>query len=143
MRGRGIMMIQLVPGILALSSGIALSAPERHIPRGELTPEVIEKVFDSPRGELQFTVVAKTKARSGYLRNVKGRLLGITEVRGGGGCEAWYASSKSEMPPRSCEFLFYDDAKGLYLSVRADEMQESDIFGLASGEIQFRIGRSE
>jgi len=143
MRGRGFRTIHLAPVLLALLPSLAYSAPERHIPRGELSPQVIEKVYDSPRGEVQFTVVESSSSHSAFLRNTKGNLMGFTEVRGGQDCETWFLSAKGNSVPRGCEFLFYDDLDGRTLSVRSDELEESDIFGMASGEIQAQAGLAE
>jgi hypothetical protein len=116
---------------------LASAAPTgRHIPTGELNPQVIEKVFDSPRGEVQFTVEERTRVHGGYLRNVKGHLMAFTEVRGGGECEEWFSGTKGDAVPRGCEFLFYDNADGRSMLVKGEELRESDIFGMASGEIQ-------
>lgn len=133
----------LIAAAIAIAPNFALAAPERHIPRGELYPQVIEKVYDSPRGEVQFTVIEKSNQHSGFLRNNKGNLMGFTEVRGGQNCEEWFLSTKGESVPRGCEFLFYDNVDGRYMSIRSEELQESDIFGMASGTIQSVAGRVE
>jgi hypothetical protein len=125
--------------LVAALPNLANAAPsERHIPRGELQPQVIEKVYDSPRGEVQFTVIEgmQPAGHSGYLRNVKGNLMGFTEVRGGGECEKWFLSSKEEELPRGCEFLFYDNFDGRYMAIRSDEMEESSLFEVASEELR-------
>jgi hypothetical protein len=135
MVGKGIIVGLSLAAILPFR---AFAAPsERHIPTGELHPQVIEKVYDSPRGEVQFTVVEGSVAEhSGYLRNVKGNLMGFTEVRGGGECEQWFLSSKEAQLPSGCEFLFYDNFDGRYMSIRSDEMEESSLFDVASGELR-------
>jgi hypothetical protein len=137
MRGRG-KGIVLAATLVAMLPGVSRGAPERRIPRGELSPQVIEKVYDSPRGEVQFTVIEATASHSGFLRNNKGNLMGFTEVRGGRECEQWFLSAKTEPVPRGCEFLFYDNFEGRYMSIRSDEMEENSIFDVASGELRGR-----
>jgi hypothetical protein len=110
----------------------AFANGERHIPRGELTPQVVERAFESPVGEVEFTAV-QGAGHSALLRNARGRLMGFTEVRGSRDCETWFLSDKAADLPRSCEFFFYDENTGRTLNVRGDELEESTLFGVASG----------
>lgn len=138
MLGRKGISVRVALALPALWPLSALAAnPQRHIPRGEDNPQVIEKVFDSPVGEVQF-LVSRRSERGGYLRNAKGHLAKFTEVRGGRDCEEWFLSNKETELPRNCEFLFYDDYAGRYFSVRSYELEESTIFGVASGRLRAR-----
>jgi hypothetical protein len=123
--------------LLWLLPTLALADGERHVPRGELTPQVIEKAFDSPVGEVEFTSVGSS-GHSAMLRNVKGRVMGFTEVRGSQDCETWFMSDKASELPRNCQFFFYDENSGRTLEVRGDELEESSLFDVASGELRGR-----
>ena len=126
--------------LAAMLPGLACASGERHIPRGELNPQIIEKVFDSPVGEIEFTaimgVAAGAVGHSGFLRNVRGSLMGFSEVRGAQECETWFMSGKTEAVPRSCEFFFYDESDGRTLSVRSDELEETTLFQVARGTLR-------
>jgi hypothetical protein len=115
-------------GAQALPHGLA----ERGIPKGELSPQVVEKAYDTPRGEVHFTIQESSGNRSGYLRNVRGGLMTFSEVRGGRDCEDWFQSAKVTQAPKGCEFLFYDSYDGRTISVRSEEMAESSLFDVTS-----------
>ena len=120
----------------------AQAAPTRGLPRGEEHPHVIEVVFDSPVGEVQFTRVGldKTLGHSGFLRNAKGYLMGFSGVSGSVLCEQWLRSDKSQPLPGDCEFSFYDDVDGRTLSVRSGEMTEASLFQTVKGKMR-DVGR--
>ena len=127
------------PALLSLSPLLAVAGGERHIPRGELAPQMVERAFESPLGEVEFTSV-QGAGHSALLRNSHGRLMGFTEVRGSQDCESWFISDKRGELPRSCEFFFYDETNGRTLSVRGDELQESTLFEVAASRLR---GRSD
>lgn len=124
--------------ILAL---VLLVAPTAHaeitrgIPRGEEKPAVIESIFDSPFGEVQFTRVGRD-GYSGFLRNSRGYLIGFQEVRGHSGCTPWLMSDKAQPLPGGCEFVFVDEHTGRATAVRSDEMTEATIFQLPRGKLR-------
>jgi|GEM_PF-5005444 len=111
---------------------------ERHLPRGEEHPAVIESLYDSPFGEVQFTRVGLEQAlgHSGFLRNAKGTLVGFKEVRGPSFCEAWFLSNKTESLPGGCEFVFLDEETGREVGVRSGEMTEASIFQTTKGKFR-------
>jgi hypothetical protein len=123
---------------LGFTPAAAFAAGDRHIPRGELSPQIIEKAFGSPIGEVEFTSVG-SGGHSAMLRNVRGRLMGFTEVRGSQACEQWFLSDKSREMPRNCQFLFFDENSGRTLEVRGDELEESSLFTLASSAAQVHL----
>ncbi len=127
--------ILLIAMLALLPSALLAGEAERHLPRGEEKPEVIEIVFTSPFGEVQFTQVGKAGSgwHSGFLRNSKGYLMGYSEVRGPSECERWFLSPKSAPLPAGCEFVFQDNFDGRTQSVRSSEMRETDLFQAARG----------
>lgn len=115
----------------------AFAGGERHIPRGELAPQVVERAFGSPVGEVEFTAV-QGAGHSALLRNSHGRLMSFTEVRGSQECESWFVSDKAGELPRGCEFFFYDETSGRTLGVRGDELEESNLFDVAAVAAKMR-----
>lgn len=113
---------------------VAQASGGRSLPRGVEQPQVVQEVFDSPRGELQFT--EEGGSHSAFLRNHKGALTGLREVRGPSACDEWLVSPKSEVPPMGCEFLFRDDLAGTYFSVRSDEMTAGSLFTAVRGNLR-------
>ncbi|MCO5142217.1 MAG: hypothetical protein M9962_03905 [Oligoflexia bacterium] len=112
----------LVVGVFFASEGWS----NRGLPTGEESPQVIEKIYESPRGEVHF---AKSKdSHLVLLRNPSGLLLELSEIKGPADCEGWILSKKNADLPRGCDFFFYDESNGTYLSVRSEEMSESSIF---------------
>ena len=109
-------------------------AAERGLPRGEERPAVIEQLYTSPQGEVQFTKVGS--GHSGFLRDARGYLIGFLEVRGPAACEHWFLSEKTEALPGGCEFVFLDEDGGRELGVRSDEMREADIFQATRGKLR-------
>lgn len=126
----------------AIVTANANAAPTRGLPKGEEHPHVIEAVFDSPVGEVQFTRVGLSRAlgHSGFLRNAKGYLMGFSGVSGAKACGEWLTSDKSQPLPGDCEFSFYDDVEGLTLSVRSGEMTEASLFQTVKGKMR-DVGR--
>jgi len=120
--------------LLALSAGISsevFASGARSLPAGANNPAVVEKVFASPRGEVQFVTLAG--GHSAFLRNNKGHLASFKEVRGPSTCDEWLISSKSEPMPRGCDFYFHDEHSGGLYSVRSEEMEESSLFQSVQG----------
>lgn len=124
----------LVALVAALPS-LALATPGRSLPRGEEHPAVLEKLYSTPIGEVQFTN-AGAAGYGGFLRNARGMLVSFSEVRGPAACEAWFKSSKDDPVPGDCEFLFYDETDGRFLSVRSAEMEEASLFEAARGKLR-------
>lgn len=132
---KGFLAITVVLG----ATGTAASAePTRGLPRGEEHPQVIEAIFDSPVGEVQFTRVGLSKAlgHSGFLRNSKGYLMGFQGVDGPAFCNEWFNGDKAQPLPGDCEFSFYDDMNGRTLSVRSGEMTEASLFQTIKGKMR-------
>lgn len=132
---KGFLAITVVLG----ATGTAASAePTRGLPRGEEHPQVIEAIFDSPVGEVQFTRVGlnRTLGHSGFLRNSRGYLMGYQGVSGAPACGAWLTSDKTQPLPGDCEFSFYDDENGRTLSVRSGEMTEASLFQTIKGKMR-------
>jgi hypothetical protein len=120
--------------LLAVSSGEALASGGRSLPAGAGDPAVIERVFSSPRGEVQFVSVAG--GHSAFLRNNRGNLAPLKEVLGPADCEGWLASAKSEEAPRGCDFIFHDKIYGGLYSVRSEELEESSLFQAVGGTVR-------
>jgi hypothetical protein len=127
-------------GILVLlaivASGSAYAEPERHLPRGEESPALIESLYSSPFGEVQFTRIGSTGGHSGFLRNNKGYLIGFREVHGPAFCETWFLSNKEEKVPAGCEFVFHDEETGREIAVRSGEMEEASLFQATKGKMR-------
>jgi len=130
---------------LALAPAWLASAQDggRSLPKGEERAHFLEKVFESPIGEVEFTVLGSAKTvdggggeRSGFLRASRGNLLSFQEARGATGCQAWFQSAKQQPLPGGCEFVFYDETSGRSLSVRSEEMEESNLFQAAKGKLR-------
>ncbi len=79
---KGCKLVLVALGILCAQAALAAT---RSIPKGEEHPSVIEKVFASPFGEVEFTHHALT-GHSAFLRNVRGHLLGYQYVLGPASC---------------------------------------------------------
>ncbi len=136
---KGLLTITAMLGAISVAgSSETRGEATRGLPRGEEHPFVIEAVFDSPVGEVQFTRLGleTAKAHSGFLRNAKGLLIGFSGVAGPAFCEQWLRSDKQEPLPGGCEFTFYDDTDGRALSVRSSEMTEASIFQLTKGKMR-------
>jgi hypothetical protein len=116
------------------SSSFASDASGRSLPRGEETPHVIEAIYASPVGEVQFTRVGR--GHSGFLRNAKGYLIGFQTVNGPAFCEKWFLSDKVEALPGDCEFVFFDEGTGRHLAVRSSEMTEATLFQAVKGKMR-------
>lgn len=112
----------------------------RGIPRGADRAELIESLYDSPFGEVQFTRIGRSE-HSGFLRNARGYLIGFLEVRGPAFCGQWFQSEKTEALPSGCEFVFMDDTTGRMVAVRSDEMTETSLFQATRGKMR-DLGRS-
>jgi hypothetical protein len=124
--------------VLALLSVPAFAGVEagRGLPAGEDQIAVIEKVYKSPFGDLEFTRTGES--HSVLLRNVRGGLLEMTRINGAMECDEWFISDKSEEIPRGCEFQFYSLDEGTMMNVRSDEMEESNLFQAVSGSVRER-----
>lgn len=108
----------------------------RSLPRGEDDPMVIDAVFSSPAGEVQFVAKRKEVAHSAFLRDFKGSLLGLQAVEGPEHCGSWVISNKQEPLPEGCSFVFRDDFVDGSYSVRSEEMQEASLFQLVKGKMR-------
>ncbi len=117
--------------LLLLIAGNAFASGGRSLPTGENDPAVIEKIFSSPRGEVQF--VTLQGGHSAFLRSAKGGLAGLKEVRGPSACDSWLISGKNEALPEGCDFWFHDEYDGALFSVRSEEMQEGSLFQAVRG----------
>lgn len=116
--------------ILALAILPSLACAEeagRWLPKGEI-PQVIERVYSSPAGDLEF--LKQGEKRSAFLRSARGSLASFERLSGGPACEAWFLSDKSSALPRGCEFQFSG------ASVRSEEMEESNLFQAVSGSVR-------
>lgn len=135
---KGLLAMVVTGAIVTAGSLKAGAEPTRGIPRGEEHPAVIEALFDSPLGEVQFTRIGLDKAlgHSGFLRNAKGNLMGFQRVDGPAFCQDWFTSDKAQPLPGNCEFSFYDDVEGRTLSVRSGEMMEASIFQTVKGKMR-------
>jgi len=111
---------------LILVTPAAFASGSRSLPAGVEHPAVVEKIFTSPRGEVQFVAVAG--GHSAYLRNNSGLLSSLKEITGPSVCEEWLISGKGEAVPRGCDFTFKDDSTGQLYSVRSEEMEEGSLF---------------
>jgi len=104
----------------------AFASGSRSLPAGVDHPAVVEKIFTSPRGEVQFITIAG--GHSAYLRNNSGLLSGLKEINGPSVCDEWLISGKVDGVPRGCDFTFRDDTTGQLYSVRSEEMEEGSLF---------------
>lgn len=129
----------LIPAIVlstTLTSALAQAEAGRWLPTDE-TPSLIEHVYATPRGDLEFLI--RGESHSVLLRNTKGALLEMTSLNGPLACNEWFVSAKEEPLPRACEFVFYSESDGVYLSVRSEEMEESNLFRSVSGSLRERV----
>ncbi|MGE3262131.1 MAG: hypothetical protein AB7K68_10155 [Bacteriovoracia bacterium] len=126
--------ILLALAILPFSARAEIA--ERWLPTGEEKPSVIEHVYRSPWGDLEF--LKRGDSHSVLLRNVKGALTEMTHIKGPIACDEWFISEKSESLPRGCEFQFYSQEDGTFLNVRSEEMEESNLFQAVSGSVRER-----
>ncbi len=113
----------------------ALASGGRALPAGEEYPAFIEKIYSTPVGEVEFTD-AGPAGHAGFLRGASGALLAFVEVRGPTLCEEWLDSSKWTALPEGCEFVFFGEAEGRFLSVRSEEMEEASLFQAARGKLR-------
>lgn len=116
---------------LCLAAPAAFASGARSLPTGAENPAVVEKIFTSPRGEVQFVSVAG--GHSAFLRNTKGGLANLKEARGPSSCDEWLVSSKDAALPAGCDFYFHDEESGGLYSVRSEEMEEASLFQAVKG----------
>jgi hypothetical protein len=124
---------------MAIASIPAYAWGGRSLPSGESDPAVVEKVFSSPRGEVQFVLMNGSGGHSAMLRNNKGAIALFKEVEGPAACDFWLISDKSEAVPRGCDFVFHDEAMGELYSVRSEEMEETTLFEAVRGTMRGAI----
>lgn len=110
-------------------------AAERSLPRGENNPKVITKIFSSPVGEVQFLEQADGGSTA-FLRNAKGVLGGLHELRGPLACDEWLISKKEATLPSGCSFVFYNESSGTYERVNSEEMSEASLFEAVRGTLR-------
>ncbi len=122
--------------MLLLTSTDVQASGGRWLPSGELSPSVVQKIYTSPRGEVQFTQSDQT--HSAFLRTNTGALAGLQEVQGNLACQEWLLSNKEEALLPGCDFVFRDDNLGIYLSVRSEEMEEASLFQALHGTMRGR-----
>lgn len=115
-------------------STLSVAAGGRSLPSGEDHPAVVEKIFSSPRGEVQFLV--RQDGHLAFLRSEKGNLLGLREVRGPAQCDEWFISKKSGALPSGCNFVFHNETDGQLFSVLSSEMEEADLFQAVRGTMR-------
>lgn len=120
--------------VLAAHSAEARAIGGRSLPTGADQIATVEKVYQSPRGEVHFVEIAG--GHSVMLRNNKGDLASFKEVRGSSQCDAWLISDKSESLPGGCDFLFHDEQMGGLYSVRSEEMTESSLFQVVRSTLE-------
>ncbi len=109
--------------------------PGRSLPRGEENPAFSEKLYASREGEVQFG----RRGQDGYtalLRNQKGNLMGLREIRGPGLCDEWLTSEKEEEMPRGCEFVFHDERNQNPRVVHSEELEETSLFQAVKGKLR-------
>lgn len=104
----------------------------RSLPSGEDTPLAIEKIYNSPRGELQIAS-ATNAGRAVLLRTNSGAVLSMRELRGPRLCDEWLISDKESNIPQGCEFVFFDEGIGTYFSVLSSEVEETSLFQAVKG----------
>jgi hypothetical protein len=127
------MKITLALMLSLLAASAQAEVAGRWLPSGE-TPSVIEHVYASPRGDLEF--LRRGDSHSVLLRNVKGSLAEMTSLQGPMSCDEWFISDKETALPAECEFIFYSQDDGTYLSVKSEEMEESNLFRSVSGSLR-------
>jgi len=117
---------------------LAWTAPEaaRSLPKGEDDPMVIDALFSSPAGEVQFVSKRKEEAFSAFLRDFKGSLLALEAIEGPERCGRWVISDKQAPIPDGCSFVFRDDFVDGSYSVRSEEMQEASLFQVVKGKMR-------
>lgn len=125
--------------VLVLLTTLTLLGPAAHAAGARSlpvvgTPQVVDRVFNTPAGEVQFT--ASVAGPGAFLRNDKGGVSALFEVKGPFACEQWMVSGEPEALPDGCEFFFQGDASGAVHSVRSDEMTEGDLFQTVRGTMR-------
>ena len=128
------MRARMLLATMLLISSPAMAAGGRSLPTGELSPQVVERVFESPAGEVQFTGGAG--GPGAFLRSESGAVTALSDVKGPFACEQWMAEATTEAPPEGCEFFFANDGDERETSVRAGEMREGDLFGAVRGTMR-------
>lgn len=129
--------ISMILATLATTIASANDAPPpgRSLPRGEDTPALIEKLYASREGEVQFVRMG-ADGYTALLRNQKGGLMGLREIRGPGLCDEWLTSDKDEELPRGCEFVFHDERNQNPRVVHSEELEETDLFQAVKGKLR-------
>jgi hypothetical protein len=120
--------------VVTMHSAEARAIGGRSLPAGADQIATVEKVYQSPRGEVHFVEISG--GHSVMLRNNKGDLASFKEVRGPSQCDAWLISNKSETIPGGCDFIFHDELMGGLYSVRSDEMEESSLFQVVRSTLE-------
>lgn len=110
-----------------------LSFAGRSLPSSD--PAVVEKIFQSPRGEVHF-VVREGFGHSAFLRKESGGLAELRETNGASSCDLWLMSDKNESIPEACRFVFFDESSGQLIAVDAREMVEVSLFQSVKSTIQ-------
>jgi hypothetical protein len=113
----------------------AATTPGRSLPSGEDLPSVIERIFSSSEGEVQFVRMG-LDGFTALFRNQKGNLMGLREIRGPGLCDEWLTSEKEEDLPRGCEFVFHDEHNAGLQVVHSEEMEEASLFQAVKGKLR-------
>lgn len=120
--------------VLLLLNTLSFAAG-RSLPSGESDPAVVQKIFQSPRGEVHF-VVREGFGHSAILRKESGALAELRETVGSVSCDEWLISEKSEQMPEACRFVFFDETSGQLIAVDAREMEEVSLFQSVKASIK-------
>jgi len=110
-------------------------AAGRSLPSGESDPAIVQKIFQSSRGEVHF-VVREGFGHSAFLRKESGGLAELRETNGSSTCDEWLMSNKSETVPEACRFVFFDETNGRLIAVDAREMVEVSLFQSVKASIK-------
>ena len=135
---------KIIPALALMATMATLSpwqaladiTPGRWLPSGEEQVSLIQRVYTTPRGDIEF--LRRGESHSVLLRNVKGALLEMVNLTGPMACDEWFISSKENAVPADCEFVFYSENEGTYIGVRSSEMEESNLFRSVSGSVRER-----
>jgi hypothetical protein len=115
--------------MLVFTINLALSAPAgRHLPSAEKAL-VVERVFSSPVGEVEFTSSPDKKVV--FLRTSEGALCPMTQLDGEENCQRFAGLETKELPNARCVFHFKNETRACQHQVFSYELREIDLFGIS------------
>ena len=123
--------------MLFFTINLALSAPGgRSLPSAEAAL-VIERVFTTPVGEVEFTRGGSRKVI--FLRTSEGALCPMNLVEGEESCSRFASLETKELPDTRCVFHFKSKDRACQHQVYSYELRETDLFGASKAVTQKKL----